>query len=143
MKIIDTYTLIRKDIPVIEFGEVVSDPEVGGIKLVYWKRTMVCKELNLGLFRITYPIYIYKRTKIAFLKPFKEKWDTKRNRLDRCFWGKKDHPLTNMWIIVTPDYKKWSDTIVRFKDQIKDHKIIAFLKSNAETFSTVKFLNKR
>jgi len=137
----DVYTLIKKDIPDICDGQVVSDPSVGGIKLVYWKRRVMLKGIAIGPIKISYPVDIRKRKKVVFLRPYKKNWDTQRNRLARNYWGKTNHPLTNMWIVVETDYKKWSGTTVRFKDQVTDHTIIKALKSIEESFFV--FVNQK
>ena len=137
MKIKDTYTLIKTDIPKIVDGQVVSDPGVGGIKLVYWKRRIVYKDVYFSFIKISYPISISKRSKVVFLRPFKDKWDTQRNRLAINYWGKKNNPLTNMWIVVESDYKHWSDTAVRFKDQVTDHTLLKELKATSEEFTVI------
>ena len=135
MQVKEVYTLIKKDIPEICNGQVVSDPGVGGTKLVYWKRRYVLKSINIGSIKISYPVYVSKVQRIAFLRPYKKHWDHQRNRLDRNYWGKTTHPLTNIWIVVETDYKKWSDTTVRFKDQVTDHEFIKAFKSEAEDFT--------
>ena len=135
MQVKDVYTLIKKDIPEILDGQVVSDPDVGGIKLVYWKRRVIIYSVNIGPIKISYPARIFKRQKVVFLRPYKKNWDSQRNRLDRNYWGKTNHPLTRMWIVVETDYKKWSGTTVRFKDQVTDHEFIKAFKSEAEDFS--------
>ena len=140
MQIKEVYTLIKKDIPEIEHGQVVSDPDVGGVKLVYWKRKFLLKSINIGSIKISYPTKILKREKVVFLRPYKEKWDTQRNRLPRNYWGKTNNLLTNMWIVIETDYKKWSGTTVRFKDQVTDHEVIRNLKSSEESFSV--FINQ-
>ena len=137
----DVYTLSKKDIPDISHGQIVSDPGVGGIKLVYWKRRVFLKDINIGSLKISYPVKICKREKVVFLRPYKKNWDTQRNRLPRNYWGKTSNLLTNMWIVVETDYKKWSGTTVRFKDQVTDHSIIRSLKSSEETFSI--FVNQK
>ena len=135
MQVKEVYTLIKKDVPEICNGQVVSDPGVGGTKLVYWKRRYVLKSINIGSIKISYPTYVSKAKKVVFLRPYKKHWDSQRNRLDRNYWGKTNHPLTNMWMVVETDYKKWSDITVRFKDQVTDHDFIRFFKSEEETFS--------
>ena len=142
MQIKDVYTLIKEDIPEICHGQVVSDPNVGGVKLVYWKRRIILNSINIGPIKISYPIRILKREKVVFLRPYKKNWDTQRNRLPRNYWGKANNPLTNMWIVIETDYKKWSGTTVRFKDQVTDHNIIRFLKSSEESFSIYVNQNK-
>lgn len=134
MRIKETYTLVKSDVPDIQDGIIVSDPGVGGIKLVYWKRRMMVKDVKLGLVEFSYPIKIYRRTKVVFLRPYKKFWDSKRNRLPHNYWGKSKHPLTNMWMVVTKDYKQWSNTIVRLEYQITDHTLIKALKSIEESF---------
>lgn len=141
MHIKDVYTLKRKDIPEIVDGTVLSDPDVGGEKLVYWRRTFMIKEICIGSIKISYPVKAFKRKKVVFLRPYKKYWDTKGNRLPLNYWGKKNHPLTNMWITVQSDYKQWSDKVVRFKDQVTDHGIIKSLKSAEETFSSISLIN--
>jgi len=135
MQVKDVYTLIKKDTLELCNGQVVSDPDVGGVKLVYWKRRFILKTLSLGSIKLSYPVKMLKRSKVIFLRPLKKNWDTQRNRLPRNYWGKTSNPLTNMWIVVETDYKKWSGTTVRFKDQVTDHNIIRSLKSEEETFS--------
>lgn len=134
MRIQDFYTLKYVTKPDIQNGQIVQDPGVGGIKIVYWKRRMMMKEFHKGLIKFSYPVKIYKRTKVVFLRPYKKNWDTLRNRLAHNYWGKKNNPLTNMWIVVNKDYKKWSGIAVRFEDQIVDHNIIKALKSEQESF---------
>ena len=135
MQVKEVYTLIKKDIPEICNGQVVSDPGVGGIKLVYSKRRFVLKSINIGSIKISYPVYVSNAKKVVFLRPYKKHWNSQRNRLDRNYWGKTNHPLTNMWIVIETDYKKWSDTTVRFKDQVTDHEFIKAFKSEAEDFT--------
>jgi len=135
MQIKDVYTLVKKDVPEICHGQVVSDPSVGGVKLVYWKRRIIFHNTNIGPIKISYPVRILKRVKVVFLRPYKKNWDTQRNRLPMNYWGKKNNLLTNMWIVVESDYKKWSGLTVRFKDQVTDHETIRCLKSIEETFN--------
>ena len=135
MQVKDVYTLVKKDVPEILDGQIVSDPDVGGVKLVYWKRRVILHSVNIGSIKISYPVKFLKIQRIVFLRPYKKHWDSQRNRLDRNYWGKTNHPLTRMWIVIETDYKKWSDTTVRFKDQVTDHEFIKAFKSEAETFS--------
>jgi len=140
MRIKEVYTLIKSDVPEICNRQIVKDQDVGGIKLVYWRRRMMVKDISFGPIEFSYPVRIFKRKKVVFLRPYKDHWDHERNRLPYNYWGKTSNPLTNMWITVEQDYKVWSNTTVRFKDQVTDHSMIKSLKSIEETFSV--FINQ-
>lgn len=131
-----TYELIKKDIPTILNNVVRKDCNVGGIKLVYKIKTSLVKEYNFLGTIIYIPTFsgILKETRI-FLRPFKEEWDTERNRLPTNFWGKKSHPLTNLWLELAYDYENIHEETPLFKEEIRNHNLIKLLRHNTNKFS--------
>jgi len=131
-----TYNLIKKDVPIIKNRIVIEDPGVGGVKLVYNIFEQHFKEIKISGHRIPLPFpYYINKSKCVILRPFKEVWDTDKNRLPRNYWGKKSDPLTYMWIELEYDYDSLSEALPLYKEQILDHALIKRLKNIEETFS--------
>ncbi len=114
-----------------------DDEVVGGVKLTYWCRTVSFKVIKVKWFLIKVPIIksVSKRKKLVFLRPLKQFWDNERNKLPLNFWGKKNDPMTNMWIKVHRDYKDINFDTVIFIEHIKDHSLIKRLKEQSESFT--------
>lgn len=131
-----TYKLIKKDVPVIKNRVVLKDPKVGGIKLVYDVLEERFKEINIFGYKILNPFpYYWNRKKQVILRPFKDVWDTSRNRLPRNYWGKQSDPLTFMWIEMEFDYDSIEITLPIFKNQITDHRVLKHIKQFEKEFS--------
>ena len=104
--------------PMIRNNAIVSCPGVGGIRVK-------CRLETSLAYKIRIPNWIYRNvrqlqnkklryfyiptisntkqeTKLLY-KPYKNNWDTYRNRLSHDKWGKKNHPLTNIWIEIEKD----------------------------------------
>lgn len=120
----------------------------GGIKQVYDVYENPVKRITIRIGKLTkLHLYLPKRIaktkqRITFLKPLKAKWDTKRNKVSKNFWGKKLDPYMNMWVIVketifatpTGDQKR----ILSVKDSLRshtDHTLIAHLNKRHSKFT--------
>lgn len=134
----ETYKLKSKNIPFIVNNNLREDNNLGGTKLVYLKKTIEVKEINI--FGLTFQLPSLKKTlretKI-FLRPFKKNWDAKRNKLSRNFWGRKNHPLTNIWVELYSDYDNVVDQMPIIKNEIKDHKFVKNLKEAKKKFVVI------
>lgn len=132
------YLLKSKQVPEVTKTRIIEDVGVGGIKLVYKVRTFYYKEIKIFgyLIPLPWPCRIDFGTFIV-LRPYKVRWDTERNRLPRNYWGKKDNPLTNMWIEVEYDYDNIDKDLVYYKDMITDHELIKYFKKHTDEFSVV------
>jgi len=136
MVIKKTYTLVKKDVPVIKNRVVLEDPGVGGVKLVYDVLEQHFKEMNILGYKILNPFPSFKcKKKQVILRPFKEVWDKDKNRLPRNYWGKKTDPLTFMWVELEFDYDSLEESLPLFKEQILDHALIKHLKHIEDEFS--------
>lgn len=131
-----TYKLIKKDIPLICNNVIRKDYNVGGIKLVYEIKTSLVKEYKLLGITIYIPTFsgILKETRI-FLRPFKKDWNKERNRLPTNFWGKKFHPLTNLWLELAYDYEDIYKETPLMKEEIRNHNLIKLLRHSTDKFS--------
>lgn len=140
IKIFHRYSLTKSDIPeIINKKTIVKDVNVGGIKLSYKVSTV--KALVFKIFNKQYILPISKPRNIenlTFLRPYKTVWDTGRNRLPKCLWGKKDDPLTNLWVELEIDYKDLNSGRVIGKREIRDTNITKHLSKNKQLFYIVK-----
>lgn len=120
------YILYDIQAPVIKENVIISCPGVDGIKLkckiktglaykiripnwIYRKinqnhsfkliKRILDRFKNIRYFYIPVVIKPKKETIILY-KPYKTKWDTQRHWLSTNKWGKKNHPLTNLWLEV-------------------------------------------
>jgi len=146
MKKKEIYTLIRKDIPIVRGKHIISDARVGGEKLVYNRVTYPICILNVfDLFKINVPLILYKKIKggigidikkdtVVFLRPYKKNWAAKKDRLPFHLWGKKEHPLTNIWLELEFDYQDIMKGTPIIKTRIDNHSLIKFLRQHEEKF---------
>lgn len=144
-----TYTLIKGDIPIIKGKCIISDARVGGEKLVYK--------------RVSYPVHIYKlfnrltihiplvlgrkrngkigleveTSTIVFLRPYKKNWAKKKDKEPFHLWGKKEHPLTNIWVELEYDYQDNIKSTPLIKARIEDHTLIKFLRQHDQKFTVI------
>ena len=148
MIIRDEYLLRKLDVPIIDQNKnvdrvsdkVTSDPGVGGLRLVYRVRRFHIKEFRLLGYKVPVPwgvkVANFKR---VFLRPFKHEWDTRKNKLKPNYWGKREDPLTNMWLEMPLDYspEQYADLTHRPapKAQIKNHEFIKFLNKRIPEFT--------
>ena len=146
------YTLLEKSIPVIKKNSIVYDARVGGEKLIYQKTTTNFTTINIGkLFSIDIPL-IFKmnkkgkisrniiKEKIIFLRPYKNYWnkDGKRDKwLPFHQWGKKEHPLTNIWLEMLFDFTDIMKQTPVIKSCVDDPIIIKFLRQHEEEFTII------
>ena len=131
------YTLIKQVAPIIKQNKIVVDGGVGGLKLTYqvnyFKIHKILGFNVVGLFPFKTKVEVY-------LKPYKKVWDTKRNRLPKNYWGKKNSPLTGIWVRLKHDYKPVKRGTIPFHiDQfITNHDFIRYLNKGTEHFSIIK-----
>ena len=122
------YTLKSSIVPEIQNNVIRKNGQAGGIKLVYKTKTFIVRKCKIKhfTFYIRTSINALKKTKI-YLRPSKEHWNDKRYHLSKNDWGKKNHPLTNLWLEMEFN---WNDIIKEhplMKENITDHKFRALL----------------
>jgi hypothetical protein len=144
-----TYTLIKKDIPSIKGRHILHDVRVGGEKLVYKRVTIPIQQIRFfNLFTISVPLLLYKKIKggigldvttekVVFLRPYKKNWAHRKERLPFHLWGKKEHPLTNIWLELEYDYEDIINSSPLIKTRIEDITLIKFLRQHEEKFTIV------
>jgi hypothetical protein len=145
----EVYTLIKKDVPEVTGKTIVSDARVGGIKLVYKRVSYPIKYYTVFNKVFTIPLVLYRKrtggiginitkSKVVYLRPYKKNWTTSRNRLPHHLWGKKGHPLTNIWVELLFDYEDIIKSMPLIKTRIDDQLIIKFLRQVDEKFTIIK-----
>lgn len=128
---LEQYKLLQADVPEIQNKKlVIKDVGVGGVKLRYKISTVKALVFNLfgkqkiiPIFKLSYPSSEIK----TFLRPYKDIWDTSRNKLPRCLWGNKNEPLTNLWIELKLDYKSLKTGRAIPKQEIRNTNITKHL----------------
>jgi len=79
--------------------------------------------------------------KVIYLRPYKKNWSERRkNKRDTVpfhLWGKKDHPLTNMWLELVLDYEDIMRGFPIMKNTVEDQTLIKFLRQHKEKFSLI------
>jgi hypothetical protein len=149
IKMKEVYTLIKKDVPEVTGRHIVSDARVGGIKLVYKRVSYPIKYYTISKFTFTIPLVLYRKrsggiglnitkSMVVYLRPYKKNWTTSRNRLPHNLWGKKEHPLTNIWVELLCDYEDIMKSMPIIKTRIDDQLIIKFLRQVDEKFTIIK-----
>jgi hypothetical protein len=134
----DVYTLIKKDLPKITGKTILVDNNKGGEVLFYKVHSENYKEIKIFRFKITIGIFKFNHRIVVFLRPFKKNWDTSKNRLAPVYWGRKNHPLTNLWCIISNDFK--NDILLDLnqiivKDYILNKTLSRYLKNHTEKFT--------
>jgi hypothetical protein len=133
MLYLDKFVLIKKDIPIILNKKIIKGLHYGGEKLVYERTKYIYKYFYIFNIKIK---YVFSKTKpevVVFLRPFKENWDRKNDRLSPNLWGKKEHPLTNIWCMMYKDYDNIRDNVY-FKKVYRNQKVISILKKHPINF---------
>lgn len=74
-----------------------KDEQYGGIRLIY----TIYKIYYTTLYGKEIPWFIRKLGKKTFLRPYKKFWDKHTYRLPYVYWGKKGHPLTRHWVVIS------------------------------------------
>ena len=140
------FSLIKRDIPTIKGKKVVIDAKVGGEKLVYKRICYPARLFKFGSVEIEIPglvfwlselgFPVHKSTDtVVFLRPFKTTWDNSNQpRVSYEEWGKKEHPLTNIWLILVSDYKDISHTMPLIKEYVENAKLKKLLRQKVEKF---------
>jgi hypothetical protein len=85
------FKLIDSKVPVLRGKNIIVDSNVGGIKNIY------------KIYRVR-PLMDKLLCTRIFWRPWKSWWDVKKRRLPAPYWGKKDDPLLNMWLVLLNDY---------------------------------------
>jgi hypothetical protein len=133
-KLVHHYKLKGAIIPMIKGESILHDPGIGGEKLVY----KIFKYRVYTRFNIPGLNYFLERKakQKIFLRPFKKYWDSERNRLPYADWGKKESPLTNLWLEIKKDYTKsqFKAQLPEAKDVVKDPELKKYLRKHAEEF---------
>ena len=150
------YILIDKAIPTIKGKQIYHDVRVGGEKLVYKTVSYPVNIYKLfDKFTITIPLLFYRKksngigidkteSKVVYLRPYKKNWAPKRrpdgSKEKKPFhlWGKKDHPLTNIWIELEYDYEDIIKSIPIIKETVIDDVLIKFLRQHKDKFYLIK-----
>lgn len=144
-----TYSLIKQDIPTIVGKRIVSDARVGGEKLVYKRVSYPVRVWKFfNLFTIHVPLVLYRKrngsigidvntSTIAFLRPYKKNWAKKKDKEPFHLWGKKEHPLTNIWVELEYDYQDNIKSTPLIKTRIEDHTLIKFLRQHDQKFTVI------
>ena len=124
------YKLIKIESPTFKFKDntnriVLSDPGVGGIKLVY----------QIAEFRKKFTKLSEKKQYIVFLKPYKEILG-KREDCSKGEWGNTSSSLSNVWFIsTTGDYKNFKKSYINLRFiKVEDQNIISALNKQKEEF---------
>lgn len=127
----NVYTLKSKVIPEIHNNIIRKNGEAGGVKLVYDKKSFIVRKCNLCNtdFYIRVSLNSLKEIKV-YLRPFKKDWNIKRNKLSKNKWGKKNNPLTNVWLELAFDHHNISRNIALMEREIEDHVFIKKLRNN-------------
>jgi hypothetical protein len=99
MRIIEynQYTLISSQVPEVVNNQIRKGLHYGGIKLTYTKQKIRSLEITILGNRILLPIKKFNSKEITFLRPFKQFWNVKENKLTPNNWGKAKSPYTNIW----------------------------------------------
>lgn len=132
------YRLKKKSIPSIHNNQIRKGQKIGGIKLIYSAITSIVKEYKWKNITIYVPTLTnnFREEKI-FLRPFKKNWSERRNQTSRNDWGKKDHPLMNLWIELKHDYDDINKVTPRLQTEIRDHNFIKKLRNITDKFSII------
>lgn len=153
MLIKEVYTLIKKDVPDIKGKTIITDARVGGEKLVYKRVSYpVNKIILFNKYTIMVPLLLYRKImggfgldiitkEVVCFRPYKKIWTSRNKRSKKepfNLWGKKDHPLTNMWLELEYDYEDIYKKSPLIKTRIEDQSLINFLRQHEENFYLIK-----
>lgn len=125
VKTFSRYILLKADIPTLVRGVVAKDVNVGGIKLQYEVSTIkACVFQFLNKQRIIcLTLFPKDKETRTFLNPYKELWDSNRNRLPKSLWGSNNDALTQLWIELESDYKNLDSGVPIVKQEIRNTNI--------------------
>lgn len=131
----ELYKLKTIQIPKCEKNEVISGENFGGEKLTYSRRTILYTFFSI--FGRKFRIILRKSNPdvAIFLRPLKKHWDVSSYKLPPNLWGKKEHPMTNIWVRVNKDYfdiNKTND--LKFTEVYRNHKVISMFKNKITEF---------
>jgi hypothetical protein len=92
------FKLIESKVPVIKGKNIITDSNAGGEKNTYkiyrtWNWQLICMPV--------FDIYLGTKT---FWRPYKTNWDKKEHKLHAPYWGKKENPLLNLWLVLSNNY---------------------------------------
>lgn len=152
-KRITKYTLLKKDVPKMKGKTILSDARVGGEKLVYSTISYPISTITLfNRYTVHIPLVLYrkdyggigidlvKEVKV-FYRPYKKHWVKKvegqKIRVPFHLWGKKEHPLTNIWVQLAFDYKDIYSNWPVIEKEIENHILIKFLRQHEEQFNII------
>lgn len=129
------YEMIRFSQPIIvNHTNMLSDNNKGGVLLVYTKT----KVIYISLFRHDYALYLINFKQIvAYFKPLKGNWNREAYKIDKIYWGRKNHLLTKLWLEVNTEFKdifSITSTELAKIPQCKDEKLIKKLNTRSEVF---------
>jgi hypothetical protein len=94
-----------------------QDNTYGGIRLIY----TIYKTYYISLLGREVPWFRLKLGKKTFLRPYKKFWDKRTYRLPYVYWGKKENPLTRLWIVIPNNYPIGISKIVPEVSLIHQH----------------------
>lgn len=117
------YVLIDVKAPILKGKEILKDPDVGGLKLVYEvsnEKTTLSKKDNKC---------------IVYLKPYKENWGADKKDVKKGEWGNSSSPLSNVWLEIKKDYTSYEKENMSIRgDVVKDSNLIAQLNKQTKEF---------
>jgi hypothetical protein len=134
------FKLLKSDLPEITKNKVITDVDVGGIKLVYQVTIRQCLTFLFfdKLIIIPLPSLHISSIQKVFLKPYKEYYSRiKENKnLPKSLWGKNNDPLTALWVEMEFDYEsvKPGKSIIEDKKEIRDTNITKHLNKIEKSF---------
>jgi hypothetical protein len=132
------YTLKDSVIPEVTKTTVITDHGAGGVKLVYRVISFHHKQFKILGYKMPVPWpYKVKKEKQVFLNPYKEVWDSERNKTSRNNWGSPSNPLMTVWVKVEFDYSNIEEDIICFEEYVNDHELQRHFKKRTQDFEVV------
>jgi hypothetical protein len=122
--------------------ETENDKLYGGVRLTY----IIWMVYYFNIFNTHIPYYSRRLGKKTFLRPYKKYWDKRKYRLPNVYWGKKNHPLTRLWVVlndkcplgltkIIPEVSLIHQSVRIFHRTFQSKHITAYLFSRCSKFS--------
>ena len=128
------FKLIDFSEPLLKDNRMIYDNKVGGVILKYKVKDVIYvtlfKKERILYTRTTMGIY-------GFFNPLKFYWRKDAYKISKIYWGRKNNPLTNLWLEVYPEFKDINSIALSELKKIKqclNRPLIKHLSSRDEFF---------
>jgi len=107
------FVLIQSDSPIIKGNKIVIDSKNKKGIVNFYKVFFVKK---ITIFKLDIVYFRYYMGTVRVWCPYKTFWNKNTNRVSKPYWGRKNSPLMNLWIVLNSNDSMLRNELIFTKD---------------------------